>query len=320
MQKVKGKKKIIVILGPTASGKTRLSLQLAKKYQGYVISADSRQVYKGMDIGTAKPKGRIKNYELKIKGLENNVYTIKNIPHFLINILNPNQEFTLVDWLNKTNKILTRYQLPNTNYQIPFIVGGTGLYISALVDNYQLPKQIDRSIDRSIIGTKTLSELVQELKKVDPGTYIRIDTKNKRRVIRALEYYYLNNESLFRNQKQQPSPYEFLQLGIDVPRDVLYKRIDKRVEQMIKQGLIDEVKTLLKKYPPDLPALSGIGYRQIISYLNGDRTKNEALDLLKRDSRRYAKRQMTWFKRDRRIKWIKTNKEADELVKIFLNQ
>ncbi len=305
---------LIVILGPTASGKTELALHLAKKFSGFVISADSRQIYQGMDIGTSKPEGKLK----KIKGEK--VFFVQDIPHFMIDIIPPDREFTLADYQKQVYKILaTNYQLPATSQKLPFLVGGTGLYISAIVDNYQLPQgKIDKKL-RDKLNNKTNKELLQKLKQLDPATYIVIDKNNKRRLVRALEYVITNKQSFVRAQKKDSPLFNTLQIGIKIDREKLYQRIDRRVHQMIKTGLIDEVKKLLKKYPADLPAFDSIGYREIIDYLQGKIDLDRAIELIKQNTRHYAKRQLTWFKRDKRIHWIENYRQAEKLIKKFIS-
>lgn len=308
---MKSKPKVILILGPTASGKTELSLRLAKKFTAFIISADSRQIYKNMDIGTAKPAGITKN----------NIYYVNNIPHFLIDIINPNEEFTLADWQKKVMKILknnSRFKMQDLRFRLPMIVGGTGLYIDSIVKNYQLPPGKINQATRKKLQKKDIKELLLQLKKLDPDTFAIIDKKNKRRVVRALEYFLTNKKSFAKNIKSQKSPFSFLLIGLNPPREELYKRINKRVEQMIKQGLINEAEKLFKKYPPDLPALSSIGYREIYYYLNGYLSLDDLKYLIKKNTRHYAKRQLTWFKRDKAIKWIKDYKQAEKLVRDFL--
>ena len=317
MDNVNGKK-IIAILGPTASGKTELALRLAKKYNGYIISADSRQVYKNMNIGTAKPLGRVSNIETRIKKM-NKVYTVNGIPHFLMDSIEPNKSFTLADWLKIVKKILNS-QILNSKYKIPIICGGTGLYISALVDNYQLPVgKIDLRL-RKNLEKNSLLELLKKLKKIDKPTYKNIDKTNKRKIIRALEFSLTNNISFTSSSKNKKSSYEFLQIGLNIPRQQLYKRINNRVIVMMKNGLIKETKFLIKKYNTALPALSSIGYKQVGEFLNGAITKQQAIENIQRDSRHYAKRQITWFRRDNRIQWINNYLKSDKLVKNFLQK
>ncbi len=314
MSSTNSKQPLIVILGPTASGKTELALRLAKKFSGFIISADSRQIYQGMDIGTSKPDGKFK----KIKGEK--IFFVQDIPHFMIDIIPPDQEFTLADYQQEVFKLLnSNYQLLSTNYQLPFLVGGTGLYISAIVDNYQLPQgKIDKKL-RENLNKQTNKELLEKLKQLDPSTYMVIDKNNKRRLVRALEYVITNKQSFARAQKKGSPLFNALQLGIKIDREKLYQRIDRRVHKMIKAGLIDEVKKLLKKYPPDLPAFDSIGYREIIDYLEGKIDLEQTIKLIQQNTRRYAKRQLTWFKRDSRIHWIENTHQAEKLIKEFIS-
>lgn len=313
------KQKIVVILGPTASGKTELALKIAKKFNGYIISADSRQIYKEMNIGTAKPRGKIKQLELKIKEINNHIYFVQDIPHFLIDHITPDQPFTLADWLKVTKKILNS-KILNSKFRIPIICGGTGLYISALVNNFQLPKgKINLNL-RNKLNQLSLTTLLAKLKKLDLETYNSIDKKNKRKIIRAVEYILTNNQLFKPKYKPAQSPYQFLQIGLDISREQLYQQINQRVDQMLKNGLIAETKRLTKKYSTNLPAMSGIGYRQINMYLNGSLDKTAAVEQIKRDSRHYAKRQLTWFKRDKKINWVKNYATAEKLVKDFLSK
>lgn len=310
-------KKVIIILGATASGKTKLALKLAKKFNGYIISADSRQIYKKMDIGTAKPKGMMKNLESGIDEIKS-VYMVENVPHFLMNYTEPDQTFTLADWLKISKKIL-KSKILNSKFQIPIICGGTGLYISALVNNYQLPKgKIDLNL-RNKLNKLSLLTLQKKLKKFDLVTYKTIDKQNKIKIIRALEYV-LTNQRVFKPKTNKKSPYEFLQIGLDVPREKLYQKINQRVDFMIKNGLITETTQLTKKYSTSLPSMSGIGYKQTLMYLNNQIDKPQTIEMIKTDTRHYAKRQLTWFRRDKNIYWLKNYLTAEKLVKKFLQK
>lgn len=305
----KNRKKIIIILGPTAAGKTDISLKLAKKFNGFVISADSRQIYKNMDIGTSKPEGKLKD----------GIYCVKDIPHYLIDIAYLDKQFTLADWQKQATEIIEK------NLGTPFIVGGTGLYISSLVNNYKLPEgEINKSI-RKELNEKGLPELLKILKKEDPQTYEKIDKKNKRRVVRALEYILSNEKSFSENKKSEKSPFEFLQIGIKRERDELHKRIAKRVDEMLKKGLVAETKNLLKKYPAGLqeptPAyLNTIGYQECAEYLQNTLTLSDLKNLIEKNTRAYAKRQLTWFKRDQNIHWLEKYADMEKLIKNFLKQ
>lgn len=299
--------KIIVILGPTASGKTDLGLSLAKKLNGEIVSADSRQVYKKMDIGTAKPVGEWVKKE----------YIVDGVSHHLMDIVGPGKDFSLADYKALATKSIENILSRN---KLPIVVGGTGLYIQALVDNLDIPKIApDRSL-REKLEKKKPTELVEMLAKIDPDTAQVIDLKNPRRVLRALEVVMQSGESFFKQRTKSKPLYQVLQIGIDLPREELYSRINFRVDRQIGEGLVEETKGLAKKYKWSLPSMSGIGYRQIGLYLRGEATLNVAIDILKRDTRRYAKRQMTWFKRDKKIVWIKNTDLAltEKLVKEFL--
>lgn len=296
------KPKIIVVLGPTASGKSDFAIGLAQKFNGEIISADSRQIYKGLDIGSNKtlPKQQ------------------QDIPHYLIDIVNPDREYTLHNWQIAAFKIIDKIL---HNQKLPIICGGTGLYISSILQNYQLP-QINPTLKKEL-KTYTLEKLAEQLKKIDPDTAKNIDLKNKVRVLRALEYALTFQESLHLGQKQKPCPYDFLVFGLNPDREILYKKIDQRTDQMIKQGLVSEVKNLYKQYADKtLPALSGIGYQEIIKYLNHEIDLSEAVALIKKNTRGYAKRQLTWFRRMERqgikIHWNQNLDSASVLINNFL--
>ncbi|NQV12969.1 MAG: tRNA (adenosine(37)-N6)-dimethylallyltransferase MiaA [Parcubacteria group bacterium] len=286
---------LIVILGPTASGKTGLSLSLAQNFNGQIISADSRQIYRGMDIGTDKT-------------------TDSDIPHHLIDIANPDEEFTLSDYQQAAFKIIE-----SEPTKLNFLVGGTGLYISAIVDNLQIPAVKPDEKLRSKLQKMSSKKLLAELKKLDPVSAQKIDPQNKRRLIRAIEVCQVTGQPFSEQTTKGEPRVEALQIGLDVPREKLYTRINQRVDEMITAGLVDEVKNLLAKgYSKDLPAFSGIGYKEIISYLEKEISLDEATELIKRNTRRYAKKQLTWFRRDKNIRWVKNYQEAEKLVENFL--
>ena len=292
---IKNLPKLIVILGPTASGKTGLALQLAKKIDGQIISADSRQIYRGLDIGTDKAID-------------------DDIPHQMIDVVNPDEEFSLAQYQQAVFQLLA--ENPQQTY---LLVGGTGLYISAIVDNLQIPAaQPDKKL-RKELETKNNKELLAELEKLDPVSAQKIDPQNKRRLIRALEVCRVTGQPFSQQTTKGESRVDALQIGLDVPREKLYEKIDRRVDGMIEEGLVEEVKNLLAQgYSKDLPALSGIGYQEIIRYLEKEISLTETTELIKKNTRHYAKRQQTWFKRDKRIKWVKDYQEAEKLVKHFL--
>lgn len=296
--------KIIAIVGPTASGKTGLSLALAKKFNGEIVNADSRQVYRGMDIGTAKEP----------KDAAGEEYIAGGVRHHLLDIVNPDEEFTLAHYkkvaFEVIDEILSRGKLP-------IVVGGTGLYVRTIVNNPDIPAVAPDLKLREKLEKMSDGERAELLKNLDPKTAEKIDMKNPRRVIRAIEVA-MSGESFLDLQNKFNPRYDVLQIGLAVEREELYKRINARVDQQIEDGLAEEVKNLARKYSWSLPAMSGIGYKQIGSYLREEAVLPEAIEMIKRDTRHYAKRQMTWFKKDERIKWVTDAEEAEELVKKFV--
>ncbi len=312
MKEEKKLPKLIVILGSTACGKTSWSIELAKKYHGEIISTDSRQIYKKMDIGTAKEPG-----EWRRNGLRKTYY-IDDIPHHLIDFLDPGKHFTVAEFRDKALKYC---KMAYKNNRVPIIAGGTGLYIQSIVDNYRIPRVPPNKKLRQSLEEKTNQELMKLLEKMDQGAAKKIDRENKRRVIRALEVCILSGETFSKLREKGEPLFEILQIGIKVPKEVLDRRIDDRVEEMMKMGLLKEVEALRRqKYGWHLPSMSGIGYRQFKPYFEGKISLDEAIKTLKRDTRRYARRQAAWFKRDDRIIWCETLQQADELVSNFLNK
>ena len=300
------KPKLIVILGPTASGKTGMAIKLAKKFNGEIVNADSRQIYRGMDIGTAKVKSQ-KSVKSKVRKVES--------PIHLINIINPDEKFSLAQYkklaINKIKEIQQRNK-------IPFLVGGTGLYISAVVDNLEIPKAPPDKKIRERLEKLDSKKLFEKLKKADLKSAKIIGENNKRKLIRALEVYEITGKPFSVQQIKGKPLFNILQIGIKTDREKLYKKIDQRVDEMIKMGLIKETKDLTGKYSFDLPAMSGIGYREIGLYLQNKIAPEEAIQKMKFRTHQYARRQTTWFKRDKRIKWIENYKEAEKLVKKFV--
>jgi len=302
----KNKPKVIVVLGTTASGKTSLGVDLAKKFKGEIISADSRQVFLGMDLGTGKEGKKCKKNGQPVR-------IVKGVPQYLVDIKKPTQQYSVALWQKEAYKLVEEI---SDKGKIPFIVGGTGLYIDALLKGFSLPKT-SKTI-RQKLEKKSLKQLLVQLKKLDPKTFKRIDKKNKRRVIRALEVCVLTKKP-FSQQKQNPPIWDILKIGVTHPRDILYQRIDQRVETRIKQGMITEVKKLRKqglswKKLDDF----GLEYRFIAQYLRGQLTKDEMISQLKFAIHHFARRQQTWFKRDKQIHWVTNKKQADKLVQKLL--
>lgn len=294
------KPKIVVIIGPTASGKSDLAVKIAKKFNGEIVSADSRQIYRGMDIGTAKPSKK----EMAV------------IRHHLIDIRDPDQDYSAgqykkdavgaIDGIIKSGKM-------------PILVGGTGLYVDAVVKNLEFPeikenKKLRAQLEKEI-NEKGLSYVFKRLVDLDPEAAYIVDPKNPRRIIRALEIALLSNKKFSEQRKSGNPLYNVLEIGINLPSELLRRRIAKRTKQMIKEGLVEEVEKLVKKYGPDCKAFDAIGYREIIDYLKEKIGLIEAIGQINKNTWHYAKRQMTWFRRNKNINWIKNYKEALLLVR-----
>lgn len=286
-------KKIIVILGPTASGKSDLAVKLAKKFNGEIISADSRQVYKGMDIGT----GKITKKEMK------------GVRHHLLDVVSPKKTFTVVDYQKLAKKALEKIFKKN---KIPIICGGTGFYIDALIYDYNLPKVPPNLKLRKDLEKLELQDLLVILKKLDPEKYKNIDQKNKRRIIRAIEIVKvlgkvpkLNLRRLNLRREVQPPYIEILKIGIKISKEKLKENIEKRLLKRFRQGMVKEVENLHKK-GISWQRLDNLGleYRYVSRYLREFISKGEMIKTLKQEIYKYAKRQMTWFKKDKEIHWI----------------
>lgn len=312
------KPKLIVIVGPTACGKTELALNLAKEFKGEIISADSRAIYREMNIGTAKPKGRhaIINKQQAI--------IVNSVPNYMIDIINPDKEFTVAQFKQMAIKIIKHIHKRN---KIPFLVGGTGLYTRAIVDNLIIPrvapdKKLRQKLEKDI-KNKGINYAWQKLIKLDPGSEDFVQKQNPRRIIRALEVCLKTKKPFSQLRKKGKSLFRVVQIGISLPRQTLYQKINLRTDKMIKAGLIQEVKKLTKKYPHSLVLSNTICYQEIIPYLSHSQKINESdlkqiIELIKKNTRHYARRQITWFKKDKTIKWVKGYKEAENFIKNFL--
>lgn len=292
-------KQIIVIAGPTASGKTKLAIELAKEINGEIINADSRSIYRGMDVGTGKPDKK----------------EMAGIPHHLFDIKNPDEDFNVVEFKKLAKEKIKEIQ--NRDH-IPIIVGGTGLYIDALVYDYKMPDTIPDEVLRKELDNRETEDLFKELKKIDPETAKKIDPKNKRRLVRALEIYYQTKKSKTAQETRKKLPKDVLYFAINIPREELYAKINKRVKEMfLVQKLDDEVKKLLKKYSADLPIIQTMGYKESAQYLNKEILLEEAIQKTQQAHRNYAKKQMTWFRKNKDIVWI----EADiNIIKNILSK
>jgi len=275
---------LIVIVGPTAVGKTALALRLADDLPVEVVSADSRQVYRYMDIGTAKPT----------------VEERQRVRHHLVDIVDPDEAFTLAQYQPLAYEAINDIQYRG---HIPLLVGGTGLYVKAVLEGLSIPRvPPDQRLREQLYAeaeAKGYEELHRRLRELDPVAAERIDARNVRRVVRALEVCYRMGKPISSLQEARPPPYSVLIIGLTMPRPLLYQRIDQRVERMLAAGLVEEVRSLVRRgYDYNLPSMSGLGYRQIGMYLRGEVTLEEAVALIKRHTRRFVRHQANWFRGD----------------------
>ncbi|MBE6837634.1 MAG: tRNA (adenosine(37)-N6)-dimethylallyltransferase MiaA [Ruminococcus sp.] len=292
------KQPLIVVVGPTASGKTKLSIELAKEFNGEIISADSMQIYKGMSVATAKPTTE----------------EMQGIKHYLIDFLEPETEFSVADYVTLARKSIEEITAKG---KIPIIVGGTGLYISSLVDNVKFDDTRSNTKIRdelyAIAKDKGNHFLWNELLKIDPVTAEKVHENNLSRVVRAIEVFRETGIPISQhkiNSRAEESPYEPVMIGLTFKdRDKLYQRIEKRVDIMAEQGMVDEAREIYENHKLST-AHQAIGYKELIPYFENKATLEECLDKIKLETRHYAKRQLTWFRRDERIKWY----EIDEFV------
>jgi len=294
-------KHVVAIVGPTGIGKSQLVLKLAQIFGGEIVSADSRQVYRYMDIGTAKPT-------LEERAL---------VPHHLIDIVNPNEDFTLAQYQQLAyNAIEDVHQRGKT----PFLVGGSGLYVWSVLEGWGIPQVPPDPEFRSSLEERAArggeDELYQELMKVDPAAAQRIDPRNVRRTIRALEVYRSTNIPFSRLQRKETPPFKTLVVGLTADRTELYRRIDSRVERMMEQGLVAEVEMLVKRgYHFGLPSMSGIGYKQAGMYLMGEIILETAVQQIKFETHRIARHQYAWFRlKDERIRWLDIQSQPDSEI------
>ena len=293
------KKPLIVLTGPTAVGKTKLSIALAKAVDGEIISADSMQVYKYMDIGSAK----ITKEEME------------GVPHHLIDVLDPGEDFHVVRFQEMAKQAMEEIYAKG---KIPILAGGTGFYIQAVVKDIDFSDNTEKSPVREALeklAEEKGSEFLHErLREIDPPSADKIHANNVKRVIRALEYYQMTGERISDHnarEAEKESPYNTAYFVLNDVRERLYARIDSRVDEMLKQGLLEEVQKLADMgYTKDMVSMQGLGYKEILSYLDHTCTLEEAVYILKRDTRHFAKRQLTWFKREKDVIWVNKNEFA----------
>ncbi|RJO60214.1 tRNA (adenosine(37)-N6)-dimethylallyltransferase MiaA [candidate division WS5 bacterium] len=313
---------IIVLTGPTASGKTSLSLALASGFRGEIICADSMTVYKSMNIGTDKPT-LLCHSELDSESMQKELnsgsesgMTIQGIPHHLIDILNPDEEFNVAIFKELTEKIIKEI---HSRGNIPFLVGGSTMYIDALVYGYNIPHAKPNPGLRKKLEKKSNGELFRQLIELDPDAEWTVDKNNKRRLIRALEVCIQTGKPFTQQKTKRALPQNVLYLAIKRDREELYKRINKRVDEMMAEGFLEEVKKLHKKYDLNT-AMQATGYRQLVQYLEGEISLEEAVEKTKQSHRNYAKRQLTWLNRNKDVIWIREKKEAEGKISDFFKR
>lgn len=301
------KPKVIVIVGPTASGKTALSIELAKKINGEIVSCDSMQIYKDMNIGSAKPT----------------IKEMQGIKHYMIDVVDPDKRFSVADYKKMAENAIEEIIAKG---KIPIVVGGTGLYADSLIYSIEYPEiEFDQNYRiklENISNTpEGLKELYNEAKRVDEEAIKKISENDKKRIIRILEIFNStgkNKTQVEIESRQNEIKYDYKIFALDMERKVLYDRINRRVDIMIEKGLIQEVKDLLKKYDDFPTAMQGLGYKEVIEYLNGLLTKEEMIEKIKQETRRYAKRQLTWFRKNKHTMWINGLEDMQNNINIIL--
>lgn len=302
------KPKVIVICGPTASGKTSLSISLAKKINGEIVSCDSMQIYKEMDIGSAKPT----------------VEEMQEIKHYLVDFVSPEKRYSVSEYKEDASKAIE--EIINKG-KTPIIVGGTGLYLNSLIYNIQYNEmEVDLNYRRELEKEAEeygLEVLYNRAKEIDPEAMEKVSANDKKRITRVLEIYNATgrNKTELEKKSRKEVPYNYLIFGINMERSILYDRINKRVDIMLEQGLIEEVKNLINKYSNMPTAMQGLGYKKVKEFLDGNISKEEMIEKIKMETRRYAKRQITWFKRIENIIWLdglnKTEENVNSIMEVY---
>lgn len=302
------KPKVIVICGPTASGKTSLSISLAKKINGEIVSCDSMQIYKEMDIGSAKPT----------------VEEMQEIKHYLVDFVSPEKRYSVSEYKEDASKAIE--EIINKG-KTPIIVGGTGLYLNSLIYNIQYNEmEVDLNYRRELEKEAEeygLEVLYNRAKEIDPEAMEKVSANDKKRITRVLEIYNVTgrNKTELEKKSRKEVPYNYLIFGINMERSILYDRINKRVDIMLEQGLIEEVKNLINKYSNMPTAMQGLGYKEVKEFLDGNISKEEMIEKIKMETRRYAKRQITWFKRIKNIIWLdglnKTEENVNSIMEVY---
>jgi len=302
------KEKVIVIGGPTASGKTALSIELAKKIGGEIVSCDSMQIYKEMNIGTAKP----------------DTEEMQGIKHYMLDFVSPEQRYSVADYKIDAKKAIKEIIKKG---RTPIVVGGTGLYIDTLIYEIEYP-QIETDLEyrkelENLIQEKGLQYLYNQAKQIDEKAMQKISQNDTKRILRVLELYKQTGKTkteLEEESRKNEPEYDYIVFAINMDRDVLYDRINKRVDIMMEKGLIQEVENLCKKYKQMPTAMQGLGYKEVVEYLENKCTKEEMVDKIKQESRRYAKRQLTWFRKNKQTIWLDGLQDIQKNIDIILKE
>lgn len=297
---------VYVIGGPTASGKSKLAVELAKKVNGEIISADSMQIYKEMNIGTAKV----------------NKEEMQGVQHYLVDFVSPDERYSVSNFKKDAEKAIEEILEKG---KTPIVVGGTGLYIDSLIYGIEFQnEEVDleyREKLNKIADEKGLESLYKKAQEIDPEAMKKISINDRKRIIRVLEIYHKTGKTKTEQELQSRKnevKYEYKVFAITMDREKLYERIEKRVDFMIEQGLIEEVKQILEKYHTFPTAMQGLGYKEVVEYLKGSCTKEEMIEKIKKETRHYAKRQLTWFRKNKEIIWLDGEKSTDENISIIL--
>lgn len=300
------KEKVIVIGGPTASGKTALSIELAKKINGEIVSADSMQIYKDMNIGTAKPT----------------IEEMQGIKHYLLDFVSPEERYSVAQYKQDAKRAIKEIIKKG---KTPIIVGGTGLYVDSLIyeieyNDIKIDEEYRNKLE-AIVEKNGLEELYKKALEIDPVAMEKISKNDKKRIMRILEIYKATGKTKTQQElesRKKPVEYDYRIFAINWDREILYQRINKRVDIMIEQGLVNEVKNILDKYDKFPTAMQGLGYKEVVDYINGIYTKEEMIEKIKMETRRYAKRQLTWFRKNKQTIWLDGTNDIQNNINIIL--
>ena len=302
------KPKVIVICGPTASGKTALSIELAKQIDGEIVSADSMQIYKDMNIGSAKPS----------------LQEMQGIKHYMLDFVSPEERYNVADYKEEAIQAIEEILKKG---KVPIVVGGTGLYVDSLIYGIEYPKmEFDEEYRKELENraeSEGLEKLYKEAQEIDPEAMKIISANDRKRIIRVLEIYKATGKTKTEQEiesRKNEVPYDYKVFAINMEREQLYDRINRRVDIMIEQGLIEEVKNVINKYKKYPTAMQALGYKEIKEYLDGIITKEEAIEKVKQETRRYAKRQLTWFRKNKQTIWLDGSNNRQNNINIILEE